>query len=179
MTNLLGLFVWLRRFSHSRGFGIQSPSVYHYVRYVVNEHYPYYAYSELKKRFPHLKSTERKQFELYFRISNERQTQPWVILTNHSSSDYQDVMLAYIRCASANTNVMVEDGDTFVNLSQWCAQFSSDALLVVEDIRSKKGRERWLQIQEDDATSVTLDLYYCGIVFFDKNRPKSNYIINF
>ena len=36
--------VWLRRIHRSGGFGIQSPKDYAFVRYVVNEHWPYYAY---------------------------------------------------------------------------------------------------------------------------------------
>ena len=39
--------VWLSRIHHCRGFGIQSPTDYAFVRYVVNEHWPYYAYDQL------------------------------------------------------------------------------------------------------------------------------------
>ena len=42
--------VWLSRIAYCRGFGIQSPSAYRFVRYVINEHYPYYAYADLQKR---------------------------------------------------------------------------------------------------------------------------------
>ena len=38
------LWVWLRRIGNCRGFGIQSPADYAFVRYVVNEHWPYYQY---------------------------------------------------------------------------------------------------------------------------------------
>ena len=37
---------WLCRCKYCRGFGVQSPSAYSFIRYVINEHYPYYAYSE-------------------------------------------------------------------------------------------------------------------------------------
>ena len=33
---------WLRRIKYCRGFGVQSPSAYRFIRYVINEHYPYY-----------------------------------------------------------------------------------------------------------------------------------------
>ena len=39
--------VWLSRIHRVWGFGIQSPTDYAFVRYVVNEHWPYYAYEEL------------------------------------------------------------------------------------------------------------------------------------
>ena len=39
---------WLRRCGCNRGFGVQSPSAYAFIRYVINEHYPYYAYQELR-----------------------------------------------------------------------------------------------------------------------------------
>ena len=34
-------------------------------------------------------------------------------------------------------------------------------------------------IVDDDRTGVSFDLYDCGLVFFDKQRYKKNYIINF
>ena len=39
----------MRRIGHCRGFGIQSPTDFMFVREVVNEHWPYYAYTETGK----------------------------------------------------------------------------------------------------------------------------------
>jgi hypothetical protein len=50
-------------------------------------------------------------------------------------------------------------------------------VLVVEDI--KRHPRSWRQIVDDERTGVTFDLYYCGIVMFDKKRTKHHYIINF
>ena len=41
------VILWTFRMGYSRGFGVQSPSSYSFLRYVVNEHYPYYAYQNL------------------------------------------------------------------------------------------------------------------------------------
>ena len=48
---------------------------------------------------------------------------------------------------------------------------------IVEDIRHAK--KFWQQIQNDTRTRICFDLYYCGIVLFDKKRQKQNYIVNF
>ena len=69
---------WLRRIKYCRGFGVQSPSAYRFIRYVINEHYPYYAYDELRKELPRLDSLTRKRMELYFRIANYRQASLWL-----------------------------------------------------------------------------------------------------
>ena len=47
MNRLKAFIVWLGRIGHCRGFGIQSPADYWLVRYVINEHGPYYSYSKL------------------------------------------------------------------------------------------------------------------------------------
>ena len=39
--------------------------------------------------------------------------------------------------------------------------------------------EYWHCIEHDPRVTVTFDLYYCGIVFFDSKREKQSYIINF
>ena len=38
---------------------------------------------------------------------------------------------------------------------------------------------RFAEIVADEHTSITFDLYYCGLVMFDKKRTKQHYIINF
>lgn len=53
-------------------------------------------------------------------------------------------------------------------------------LVVVRKINSDNGARRcWKEIVDDERNVVTFDLYYCGIVFFDKKRYKQNYIVNF
>ena len=54
---------------------------------------------------------------------------------------------------------------------------SPRSVLVVTGI--SKARKLWRQIVDDERTGITFDLYYCGIVMFDKKRNKKNYIINF
>ena len=54
-----------------------------------------------------------------------------------------------------------------------------DSIMILEGIKSSRAtRERWKSMMNDSRTGVTFDLYYCGILFFDK-RIKQNYIVNF
>ena len=51
---------------------------------------------------------------------------------------------------------------------------------MVEGIyESRKNRDAWADIVNNMPNVVTFDLYYCGLIFFDKKRYKQNYIINF
>ena len=52
-----------------------------------------------------------------------------------------------------------------------------DTVLIVDGIC--KDRSFWRSLVADERTGITFDLYYCGIVLFDKKRHKQNYIINF
>ena len=79
MNRLTRWLVWLSHIHCCRGFGIQSPTDYAFVRYVVNEHWPYYAYDELSAD----SWLQEKLGRLYLRLANWRQ--PTVIL----SDDYQ------------------------------------------------------------------------------------------
>ena len=69
-NQLKAAIVWFSRIGHCRGFGIQSPSDYWLVRYVINEHWPYYQYEFLGHDDDWL---TRKLGRLCFRIANWRQ----------------------------------------------------------------------------------------------------------
>ena len=71
MNLLKRLWVYLSRLHHSLGFGIQSPTDYAFVRFVINEHSPYYAYSQLDDLSDEWLT--RKLGKLYFRLANWRQ----------------------------------------------------------------------------------------------------------
>ena len=169
MTSLPRWLVWLSRIHHCRGFGIQSPTDYAFVRYVVNEHWPYYAYDELHED----QWLREKLGRLYLRLANWRQ--PSVIL----SDDYHQWFLSPLTSHPSPlkfelARIPIDQWDCFEPLMVHCDE---QTVVVVEDIW--RDPQRWQQIARDTRTGTTFDLYYCGIVLFDTKRYKHNYIINF
>ena len=167
--------VWLRRIGHFGGFGIQSPTDYRFVRYVINESWPYYAYDEISDEPDWIK---RKLGRLYFRIANE--IQPYEVI------DKVGVM-NYVR-AGCKKAKLVDDVDSVneVQLAIVPISFGYDTLLnrcgeqsvvIFHDIY--KQMLLWHQIEHDPRVQISYDLYYCGIVFFDKKQSHHNYIVNF
>ena len=70
--------------------------------------------------------------------------------------------------------VTIDDKDGWEVLLSKC---DNQSVIVVEGLW--RNWERWHEIEADERTAITFDLYYCGIVFFDKTRYKHNYKINF
>lgn len=186
--------VFMRRFTHSRGFGIQSPSAYRFDREVINDHYPYEAYADLKHAFPHEGRLTLKLARLYFRVAHATQARQWALCTHRN-----DVYRAYIE-AGCRTAIFV-DGDevgevdkiaasdvlvTTMEDDRWpmCEAFVSSAhersMLIIEGIyASKRAKMRWKELVNDERTGLAFDLYDCGIIFFDHTKSKQVYIINF
>lgn len=185
---------WLRRIKYCRGFGVQSPSAYRFIRYVINEHYPYYAYDELRKELPRLDSLTRKRMELYFRIANYRQASLWL---DYSRRD--DTIAIYVGrgCHATQvrriTDLQQITADDRIEVLRICPSAGCEALLeaalqktddhtlfIIEDIGYNDTAKRlWQTLLESDITSVSYDLYYLGIAFFDRKRYKANYVVNF
>lgn len=185
---------WLRRIKYCRGFGVQSPSAYRFIRYVINEHYPYYAYDELRKELPRLDSLTRKRMELYFRVANFRQASLWL-----DFCDRNDVIATYVGRGCHATQVRrITDlpqitADDRIEVLRICPSAGCEALLeaalqktddhtlfIIENIGYNDTAKRmWQKLLESDLTSVSYDLYYLGIAFFDRKRYKANYVVNF
>lgn len=185
---------WLRRIKYCRGFGVQSPSAYRFIRYVINEHYPYYAYDELRKELTRLDSLTRKRMELYFRVANFRQASLWLDFCERN-----DVIATYVGRGCHATQVRrITDlrqitADDRIEVLRICPTAGSEAVLeaalqqaddhtlfIIEDIGYNDTAKRlWQTLLESDITSVSYDLYYLGIAFFDRKRYKANYVVNF
>ena len=84
--------IWLSRINKCRGFGVQSPTAYSFIRYVINEHYPYYAYGDMDIACPDLSWKELKLFRLYFRIANYSQADTWLL-----NGVFADALLSYVK----------------------------------------------------------------------------------
>lgn len=196
MYYLERLWIWITRLTCCRGFGIQSPSAYSFVRYVVNEHYPYYAYADLADSFPQLGKREHKLGEFYFRLANFAQANQWLCCgpIPHWLGPYvqagckrtavvglQDADLRAI--ASTEQPIVVHLLDP-LHAEEACLRLlpllNEQAILMIDGIAcSRQARQLWKQLRSYTRTSVTFDLHYCGLVFFDTARPKQHYVINF
>lgn len=192
MNPIKRYLIWLRRMSHSRGFGVQSPSAYRFIRYVISEHYPYYAYDDLCREYPALDWLTRKRMELYFRLANFCRTEQMVDYASDSS-----LLADYVQHGCRRTRVLnVYNGvldALYMRLVRICpldgcedfleialADSAQTSVFVVEDICTNPVASRmWQRLVESEKVSVSYDLYYCGIAFFDTDRHKTNYIVNF
>lgn len=183
------MLVWLRRMRHSRGFGIQSPRDYSFIRYVVNEHYPYYAYADLAKALPNISKRTRKLCELYFRISNYCQANIIVncLPTEEAYSEY-----FHAGCHKSTIVDNLDDVDTIELLrvsvhqidstfvDKLLAKVNDKSLVIIEGIHhDKETRKTWRNVIKQEQVIISFDLYYTGILFFDNKRYKQHYIINF
>ena len=208
MSRLKMMAVWLSRINHCRGFGVQSPSAYAFIRYVVNEHYPYYAYEDLRKQHADVSGVRLKLCRLYLRLANYAQAAQWLWC-----GEPGDAERSYVNSGCSHTRQSVADTDSalptpdsaqptiaviplsapdatrrtlalrFVETADEARRLSeaphSKTMLVVEGIgHDAPAADIWRQLTADSRVSVTFDLYYCGIAFFD-SRYKQDYIVNF
>lgn len=182
---------WIHRMGYSRGFGVQSPSAYSFIRYVLTEHYPYYAYDELKMRFKSFDHATKKKGRLYFRLANYAQASHW--FDYHSA---EQPYAAYVHEGCRKTVFQAIDGKTIPNAFRiarlsmtedyqavyeaLCKVATDDSILILEGINDDKDTKAfWKRVQESQKATRTYDLFLCGIIVFDKSKHKHHYIVNF
>ena len=194
-------FVWLRRARYSRGFGVQSPWAYRFIRYVVNEHYPYYKYEHLAEQVYGIDKITRKLCKFYFRLANYQQTHTFVDCYP-TSSCYKIYVDA--GCQKANYHRITEatSEEELIHLFSNIGDYSmvrvplvanyrtvvdkaldhlpSSSVLIIENIkRDKETQKYWSELISDSRTGVSFDLYYCGVLFLNNDMVKQSYIVNF
>ena len=172
MNRLHQAFVWLRRIRYCQGFGIQSPSDYRFVRYVINEHWPYYAYESVGEDDDWLR---RKLGCLYFRLANDLQPKTivdWVGFHDYLKAGCRSACI--VDDAQQVELAIVPIKTDYHHLFQEC---NDQSVVVFQDIYQRP--EYWHCIEHDSRVTIAFDLYYCGIVMFDPKRIKHCYTINF
>ena len=174
MNQLKRWWIWLRRIVHCRGFGIQSPNDYWLVRYVVNEHWPYYQYDSVGTDDDWLTT---KMGRLCFRLANWQQ--PSTVVCGEELIPYVQAgcQRASASAEGAEADMAVLAADEENRIMQFVGNMNDQGVLVVRDIW--RCPQLWKQIINNERVRVTFDLYYCGIVFFNQKREKHHYTINF
>ena len=194
MLNVKRMLVWLSRIHRCRGFGVQSPWAYRMVRYVINEHYPYYAYEDLRAAYPHMDADTRRLCELSLRLANSVRP-AWAAVDDACGEEFRAYIKAGCRsvsflkdigeCRAKNNGECIfavlstQEGlsETFYKVAD--AANNGSVALIMGIHGNKAARMLWREVVSGVKNVVTFDLYYCGLVFFDDKRFKQNYIINF
>ena len=171
MKKLTYLLVWLSRIFHCRGFGVQSPTDYRFVRYVVNEHAPYYKYEEVGQNDDWL---TRRLGRLYFRMANWRQPQ---VIVAAGYEEYLKAGCSKCQVTDDATTVEMAIVSTGKDIERLLPRCNDCSVMVLD--RLHQHRALWKRICQSANATVTFDLYYCGIAFFDPKRSKRHYIVNF
>ena len=155
--------IWLRRVKYSRGFGVQSPSAYQFIRYVLTEHYPYYAYATLRHRHHNEGHAVQKRGRLFFRLANYLQAKQWF-----HAGDKADVYANYVNEGCSKTQFLpLDEAQLPTTFSVASLPLTQHNLTLCQAL-----------IQQPQVVR-SYDLYDCGIVLFDTSKPKHHYIINF
>ena len=143
---------YLSRIGKSRGFGIQSPWAYSFVKDVIMEKLPYYAYEEIEKTYSDKK--ECKKQKLYFRIRNFVHNRNFCIV-----------------------NILSDTGDYVCDIAQG---YGNEGVIIIENIfHSEETKAKWISIRDSEYIGITFDLYDFAICFLDKSMFKQHYKLNF
>ena len=154
-------FVRLRRMPRTRGFGVQSPSAYRFLRDVVSS----------KGR--------------YAVINMPLETRDARFVSKRLVSDALKAYVCAGHQAAVVSPVLDDSGVYVVDITEDYVveavlnQASASDLLIVEGIhRSAIARKKWQQIMADRRTGVCFDLYKAGVVCFDLKKFKTSYRVN-
>lgn len=183
-------YVWLRRFTHLGGNGIQSPFAYSFACGVINNKSAYYAYTDLRKQLRSLSLRRRKLAKLLFRLANY--TQPTTILIDEEvASRYATFLkrgclkaqLVTISTNSPKCNATSYERPVMIvtrSLDMVPTALSDGDMVVALDIRrSATSRKQWKALVANHTATQTFDLYNYGIAMVATQRYKQHYIINF
>ena len=56
----------------------------------------------------------------------------------------------------------------------------SSSILIIENIkRDKEAAAYWQELVADPRTGISFDLYYCGLIFLNRDMVKQSYVVNF
>lgn len=160
----------IRRFFHRYGFGIQSPWAYSLVRNVLFESLGYYAFDDLRQKYPNLSRKERKRNEQLFRIVNHFKPKAVEIIGNLDeatrnyllppTSHLSPLIFYYIAPSAQSIPTAFPDG----------------TVIVADDIR-KSNTAIWEQLLNCQQATAIFEMGYRGMLVFDPKRVRQVYTL--
>ncbi len=143
---------YLCRMPRTRGFGVQSPTAYSFLRQVVSESCFLRRLSSKAERASYPRHASRRERFLY----RLRHRYPQVQVL-----EADDWMEPYKR-------------------NEVLSSQEADSLLVLLDVdRDVETMGVWKALLEDERCVLTFDMIDCGVVFFDKTKYKQHFLVNY
>lgn len=202
IQRLKHLGIRLKRIRYRKGYGVHSPFAFRLITEIIAESSPYYSYADIENT-PSLLGRNKinlstKVLKLIFRLVNWMQ--PTSILEIGATSNLEfaatlakrNAQLIYSETiiSTLNTKHLPYDlvfinhdkaSETLEKSKEKILQLvHSGSLLVISGIGySNEMKELWRSIQQDERAGITFDLYEVGLVFFDLEKNKQDYIVNF
>lgn len=140
---------FLVRIGKAKGFGIQSPWAYSFVRDVIMEELDYYAYAEIDAAYNNPK--ENKYQKLLHRLRNYAHGRDIKIIDFSNTTD-----------------------ETIIGVMN---TLHNDDFVVLRN--TDKDYERFSSIAHKKEVGIVFDLYESAICFAPDNRHKQHYKLNF
>lgn len=144
--------------------GVHSPFVYNYVTKCL--------YKKTKIKLPITLKVLVKSLH-YFDYRT-------IHLLNTSKSSKEKIITNCPNISIVDSNAAIVFGDiTDINKPNFKVNdLSNDAMLLLDGIhKNPQNLKKWKQLKEMEHVRVTLDLFYCGIVFFRKEQVKEHFKI--
>ncbi len=193
-------YVWVKRFRHRRGWSVQSPFAFRFIKEVLfaNPKHPAYATLAHIRRAHGINSWARYD-RLLLRLAAFAQPKTAVIFGQNAA-----VVSQYVKAGHSSAEVFDETEDighmltqmahlshidyAYIDADQHAAAFAEAAIrkahagsvIIIRHInRTPYMKQLWQCLEEDPRTVVTFDLYYLGIVLFRQGLSKEAHKVCF
>jgi len=183
---------WLRRLTHSKGNGVQSPFAYSFICEVIGNTTAYYAYQDLKSELKAMRLRERKQAKLLLRLANW--SQPACVWLPEGYERFAPLLRCGCQRAQhrvysnqAELAEMPKDKPQFIILPSTESALegipeglADKSVILLFNIRAnKQARLQWSQIHAQSPRVLSFDLYDLGLLLVRPRFEKQHYIVNF
>lgn len=173
---MLHLATIITRLRHTKGYGVQSPTDYHFIKDIINQKLPYYQYKQLKTT----NRKKRKINQLLLRLANF--CQPENILNQTDDTLATKYMEA--GCKKAKTTKQNENKKTIILTTiklinhNTIYTIAPQSIIIVEDInKNKQTKQHWNNITTNNNITTTYDTPQIGIIITGKRQYPKHYKI--
>ena len=151
----------LSRWSRTRGFGVQSPTDYRFLREVIRGRS-----NGQKHSFLSYRSYEEKKEALIQRLEQYVATHSVLSADNPVNGHPELVTIFLTECSKEN-------------VEQYLANIKENSIMVAENINlDNQTRNLWQSIVTDQRARTTYDLYHLGLALFEPKLTKMHYCVN-